>query len=128
MIKLENLKKGDTVYLGYEYHWIMKIEIINEIREHDRQTPVDPIEYYVGGIVVSPDKFNDRDRQNLFRDDELGLFRTLTEAVENKNKFRQDKIQFLLRDNNLLKTLYKAAQVTMTNADKELYEEIISMH
>lgn len=130
MIKLENLHQGDIVYQVYKYHWISKIQIISEFELFEYQS-IDAIKnhteiYNVEGLsTLNLDKNNFTDFENLFKDDEVSLYRTLDEAKEEYNKAKQNRILYLQENNNLLKELYKKIE-GLPIADKGIYEELIN--
>lgn len=130
MIKLESLHQGDVIYQVYKYHWISKIQIISNLKLFEYQSRIDIINhtevYCIEGLsTLDLNKNNFIDFENLFKDDEKSLYKTLEEAEKVLNKTKQDRIMYLQKDNNLLKELYNQTEC-LPIIDKEIYKQLIS--
>lgn len=132
MIKLENLHQEDIIYQVYKYHWISKIKIIDEFKLFEYQS-IDAINnhteiYHVEGLsTLNLNENNFTDFENLYKDDEISLYKTFNEAKKAYSKAKQNRISYLQKDNNLINELYKKAICTgiLTDADKKIFKELI---
>lgn len=122
MIKLEDLKVGDIIYHAYKYHWIMKIKITKEIQMYENDKDI----AYVEGRVTMP--FNDNSLHGIDRYNEIELFENYEEAIEYQNKRKQEKINYLMKNNNLSEELFEKLLNlgALTEADEEIYRIVIT--
>lgn len=120
MIKLEDLKLGEKVYLIYGYQWIEEIEIIKEKYEFEYQNIQEPTIYAVTGInkkgnITRYFKNNNKER----------LYRTKEEAEKVMGEFRQEQKEKLKDKDDLIDFLFEEAHTFLTRADRKLIAEII---
>jgi hypothetical protein len=125
LINLEDLKQGDIIYQVCEYYWIQQLKVTKEKYVFEYQLLNEATVYSVECKIQSKEFWNNGTTERLFERDENNLYRTEKEALNYQQQCKQEKINYLMKDNNLVKELYKIAFNTMTNADRELYEDII---
>ena len=109
MIKLEDLKKGDIVYLVHNHYWLNKVKVIQEKTKQYN-------EIYV--TVQLKDC-----KMCLTKIDEDRLFKEKEEAINYKNKKRKERKEFLSTKQGLL-FLIKEIDSHLPSGDIEILEEI----
>lgn len=124
MIKLEDLKFSDVIFKAYQYHWIMEYRVIKPKHEFDYQDS-DNIVYCVTVENITDKPHLKGQCDMMFGYDEIYLFRTLEEAEQYQKQCKDERIDFLLKDNNLVKTLYEKTNRILNDADRKIYKELI---
>lgn len=119
MIKLEDLKEGDIVYLSCGYHWFSEITITREKYPFEYQDLSKPTVYAIIG------KSKGRNNHYLFSYDEGNLYRTKEEAKEVMELLKQQQKEFLRDKDNLIEFLFTRCNSMLPDADRKLIKEII---
>lgn len=120
MIKLEDLKLGDKVYLICGYQWIEGIEIIKEKYEFECENIQEPAIY----VAIGMNKKGNITRY-FENNHEERLYRTIKEAEKVMGEFRQEQKDKLNDKNDLIDYLFEKAHTFLTGADRKLIAEII---
>jgi hypothetical protein len=85
-----------------------------------------PIIYCVNGKIIENLPWCKGSIDNFFKSNENELFRTKLEAQDYSNKCKQERKEYLLKDNNLIKELFNEVDGYLSDADRKLYKEIIN--